>query len=370
MKLYYLSTTSFTCVDINVLHHLSTKYDITYGVIIPDKNANFSEEELTTYCSVNNIKEDFFRLKYRYRDPRTLLVYGAILWNIIRSKPDLIFVNNFDQLYFNLLLMLLSKRKTVIAMHDVVSHSGTSFAAFTAFSRTILLNKFTQFLTFSPSQAAILKKLRPNRTVHMIPLALEDFGTAIASPKKAGIIDLLFFGNIKPYKGLDILLKSINRLSQTHTSFKLTIAGRCANWEEVYEPLLEHEELVDKQIRFIANDEIPSFFANTDYLILPYKDATQSGPLMIAYNYNVPVIASNIAGFKEFIDDGKTGYLFDLNSDESIDNVLEQALLRGKSAYQTLRANVAAYKEQNLSIESTINAYDTLFNHVTESQKS
>ena len=368
MKIFYLSTTSFSCVDVNVLHHLSDKYDITYGVIIPSKNANFSKEELDDYCSVNNIKKSFFHLKHRYRDPRTILVYKKIVNNILKNRPDIIFVNNFDQIYFNILLLFLNKEKTIIAMHDVASHSGTSFNALATLSRTILYKKFKQFLTFSPFQASLLEKIKPDGNVHMIPLALEDFGEIPVSNKAPGVVNFLFFGNIKPYKGLDLLLKSISRIYKKNPSFKLTIAGRCDDWEEVYKPLIECKHLVDAHIRFIDNSEIPSFFGNTDYLILPYKDATQSGPLMIAYNYNIPSIASNIAGFREFIHDEKTGYLFDPILDESIDNVLLKVIANHEKKHSAMCSNVSIFKQENLAIEGTISAYDNLFKHVLETQ--
>jgi glycosyltransferase involved in cell wall biosynthesis len=369
MKVYYLSTTSFADCDINILHHLPMKYDITYGVLIPRKNANYSEEQLNQYCFDNNIKRNFFRLKYRYRDPRSFVVYWHIIQKILGSKSDIVLINNFDQPYFNLLSLTLNKKKTIIAIHDVISHSGTPFNKVTALSRNLLLKKFNHFLTFSNSQAELLKTLSANRNIHMIPLALKNFGHQAKSVRSNNTTNFLFFGNIKSYKGLDILLKSINRLSKKYSSFKLTIAGRCSNWNEVYEPLIENKEFISKEIRFIDNDEISSFFSSADYLILPYRDATQSGPLMIAYNYNIPVIASNIDGFKEFVDNEKTGFLFDINSDKAIDKVLESAIQRNKIAYDVLIANIAVYKQKYLAIEHTVEAYDTLFDSVIKSQK-
>jgi glycosyltransferase involved in cell wall biosynthesis len=258
----------------------------------------------------------------------------------------------------------------VIAIHDVISHSGTPFNKLTALSRRILLSKFDKFLTFSPSQANLLKNITNKRSIHMIPLALKSFGDLPQYQKNKVKTNFLFFGNIKTYKGLDILLKSINRLSEKYNSFTLTIAGRCADWIESYEPLIKNRKIVNAVIRFIDNDEIPYFFSRADYLILPYRDATQSGPLMIAYNYNIPVIASNIDGFKEFIEDKKTGFLFDPSSSESIDKVLEDAILRDEVTYNTLCTNVNHYKQNQLSVEQTAKSYGILFDTVIKTRKN
>src|SRR5690606_3556831 len=142
-------------------------------------------------------------------------------------------------------------------------------------------------LTYSKPQANILKEKYKKKEVYTIPLPLIDFGKMPIYAKDSTITTFLFFGNILHYKGLDILLNSINRLSNEYSNFKLIIAGRCADWNEIYEPLIQHKKVVSAHIGFSENEDIPAFFAQADYLVLPYRDTTQSSPLMIAYNYNI-----------------------------------------------------------------------------------
>lgn len=361
MKLYYLSTTSFADCDMNLLHHLSAKYDITYGVIIPNKNANYTEKELVNYCDNHKINFVPFYTKYRFRDLRNIKTYLYLIKSIISANYGLIYINNFDQFYLNCLLSLtLPKTKTIVGLHDVISHSGTSGSYLVQLSKRILIKSFNAFLTFSESQATIFRNRWSKKSVYTIPLILKNFGP-LATSIDHQTTNFLFFGNIKPYKGLDILLNSINRISCKYNSFTLTIAGRSSDWEKMYEPLLNSNALIKTYIRYIKNDEIPYFFSKTHYLILPYKDTTQSGPLMIAYNYNIPVIASDIDGFREFISDSSTGYLFDINNEFDLDRVLEKAINRSSDDYTIMVSNLQEYINHTLSVTTIVNKYENLF---------
>lgn len=360
MKIYYLSTTSFSDCDINLLHHMHG-VQIAYGVIFPHTNTNFTEKELSSYCDTNNIIFDSFIMKFRFRDPRVLFIYIKIIRSIISFKPDVIYINNFDQIYFNILLATaFSKSKIIIGLHDVIDHSGTSFSIIGNISKYILISKFHNFLTFSDNQANFLKLKWKNKDVKMIPLMLKNFGYSKKSTK-GEYVNFLFFGNIKRYKGLDVLLQSVNRLSFIYKNFTLTIAGRCQNWDSDYAHYVKDLNNIETHIRFIENHEIPAFFSKANYLVLPYLDATQSGPLMIAYNYNVPVIASNIDGFKEFIDGSKTGFLFDPKVSDDLDFILEKAILGGEDLYNKLSKGVSDYVNKNLAPAVIAKQYKQLF---------
>jgi glycosyltransferase involved in cell wall biosynthesis len=119
----------------------------------------------------------------------------------------------------------------------------------------------------------------------------------------------------------------------------------------VYEPLIADKSLVEKHIRFIGNDEVADFFINSHYLVLPYRDATQSGPLKIAFHYNVPVIASDISSFKEEVTHGVDGYLFRTGDVDDLKNVLLHALAKHATDYERLRASQTEYVRSKYSPE-------------------
>ena len=129
---------------------------------------------------------------------------------------------------------------------------------------------------------------------------------------------ILFFGFIRKYKGLDLLIKAFDLLDER---YQLIIAG------ESYESFDEYQRLVDaaklkKNIhvfnQYIGDDEVPAFFSAADVCILPYKSATQSGITSIAIHFDLPLIATDTGGLKEIIHHEKTGLIVSEISAEAI----------------------------------------------------
>ena len=125
---------------------------------------------------------------------------------------------------------------------------------------------------------------------------------------------LLFFGQIKEVKGLDILLESLPRVIKNHKNTILLIAGR--PWKTTFD---EYEIKIKNlgienhcfcHIRFIPDNEVPIFFGAADLVVLPYRRIYQSGVILMSMSYEKPVIASDLPGMKEVITDNITGYLF------------------------------------------------------------
>lgn len=361
MNIFYLSTSAFSDNQISILHQFKKDYRITYGVIFPNKNSNYTSEELDDYCRQHDIEFMPFNLQYRFRDPRNLAAYYKIVSVIKRRNPDVILVANFDQIYLNMLLLLLDRSKTIIAMHDVENHSRTAFERLTMLAKTVLLKHFSYFLTYSKHQAQVLKQNFKDKKVYTIPLPLIGFGPIQDRKKDENFTTFLFFGNILYYKGLDILLEAVTRLSKRYSNFKLIVAGRSNDWEEVYAPLISDQKNIETHIGFIGNDQIADYFAQADYLVLPYRDTTQSGPLMIAYNYNVPVIASDAPGFNEFFMDGVSGYQYNQSLPNHIDLVLAMAIERSNDEYYALKTRMAKLIEDKYSAQKLCTAYETMF---------
>jgi len=126
----------------------------------------------------------------------------------------------------------------------------------------------------------------------------------------------LFFGQIAPYKGLDSLISALTRLSGIREEFRLVIAGRVkrgysAYWDQIQQEIrragLEHRVL--EKIQFIAEDEIEIFFKAADLLILPYRNISQSGVPFLAYNFGLPVVATDVGSLREDIVEGETGFV-------------------------------------------------------------
>lgn len=126
---------------------------------------------------------------------------------------------------------------------------------------------------------------------------------------------MLFFGLIRDYKGLDILLDAWQRIKDK--SLKLIVAGEFYASREKYMPLVE--ALGDRVVlhdRFVPDEEVKYYFSAADAVILPYRSATQSGVTQVAYNFRVPMIVSNVGGLAEIVPDDRVGYVVAPDADE------------------------------------------------------
>ncbi|MBR0394170.1 MAG: glycosyltransferase family 4 protein [Alistipes sp.] len=133
---------------------------------------------------------------------------------------------------------------------------------------------------------------------------------------------LLFFGLIREYKGLDILLEAWQEVSRKRDDLRLIVAGEFYEDKERYEAMLEC--LGGKVIlhdRFIADSDVKYYFSVADALVLPYRTATQSGVTQIAYNFCTPMIVTEVGGLPEIVPDDKVGYVCPPTVDGVIDSI-------------------------------------------------
>lgn len=134
---------------------------------------------------------------------------------------------------------------------------------------------------------------------------------------------LLFFGYIRKYKGLDILLNAIPLLIKEIPNIKLLVVGESYDEFSFYENLVSELDLtnyVKMENRFVANEEVGKYYSVSDLVVLPYRSATQSGILNVAYGFNKPVLVTNVGGLAEFVDAKKTGIIVEPESPEAIAN--------------------------------------------------
>ncbi len=129
-------------------------------------------------------------------------------------------------------------------------------------------------------------------------------------PKEDKII--LFFGLIRHYKGLDLLLEAMADERIKNQNIKLLVAGEFYEDKTIYEELMRKHQLEDAVIlhsRFIPNEEVRYYFSAADLLTLTYRNATQSGVTQVAFHFEKPVIVTDVGGLSEIIPDGKCGYV-------------------------------------------------------------
>ncbi len=183
----------------------------------------------------------------------------------------------------------------------------------------IFFNQIDYFVTLSSSDLKILKSLMPNAKANWITESTyeKQFGklpSKTQARKELGLKSdaLLFFGFVRPYKGLKYLLQAMPQLLAQKPDLTLMIVGEF--WDDKKEYLDLIKELkIEKNLlivdRYVANDEVPAYFAAADAVVLPYVSSTESGIIQLAYGLNTPVITTAVGGNVDLIAHGKTGML-------------------------------------------------------------
>jgi glycosyltransferase involved in cell wall biosynthesis len=271
---------------------------------------------------------------------RTIHAYNPLLW---RSSSKKIVEGNYDLALIRFWLPQMgpalghvasalanTSRTRVIALVDnLYPHEARPLDRW-------LTNRFVSkpdaFVTMSKVVADQLKKISNGRPVCSSQHPLyDDYGSAIDQATarerlgiKSNVPVLLFFGFIRKYKGLDLLLKAIASELVMNHKIKVLIAGEWYEDSESYKKMARDLGLGEMLIwhdHFIAESDVAAYFSAADAVIQPYRNATQSGISALAYAYNKPLISTRVGGLSEIVEDGISGYLCDPDP-ESIRNAI------------------------------------------------
>jgi len=302
------------CYDIGLLNALSKRGIQSFTF------SNFNDKNF-----INVAQFDYF-FKRKRSIPITILNYVYAHFKALakckRERIPWIILHVFSATskdYFSFLLAKLFKIKVIGIIHDVSSLTGEdkSFFRSQIYSLSDVLvvhneaSKKSIESDLDNERRKKLLKIPHGNFIEFISKQTLDItfhGSLIFNPNYKY---LLFFGQIKKVKGLDILLRAIPLLPE---KFKIIIAGKPHRDDfSYYENIIKELNISDrviKIIRFITDEERDFLFKKCDALILPYRKIFQSGVLMLAMSYGLPVIASDLTANKEIIEDGKNGILF------------------------------------------------------------
>jgi len=240
---------------------------------------------------------------------------------IARKKPDLLIFKYWLPFFgpcFGTISMLVRRwtgAKVLFICDNIVPHEKRpGDRPFTRFAFRFV----DFFIVQSKGVENDLRLFQPNARYKLVPHPVyELFGTGISKAearRKLGLTDervILFFGYIRRYKGLHTLLDAMPKILG-RLKVKLLVVGEFYDDEQKYREQITANGLqgaVQVISDYVPNDQVGSYFCACDVVVLPYVSATQSGIVQIAYQFDKPVIATNVGGLTEVVIDGKTGFI-------------------------------------------------------------
>lgn len=270
----------------------------------------------TQYVTENDLADAI--PNQRILDSLNPLSYLRAAHKIKSVHPDLL-LTRFWLPFFGPSLGTVARRlrcNKIAILDNVIPHEGRlGDRALTKY----FLNAFDGFVVMSSEVEEDLNTFRPEapRIFHRHP-PYDHFPDPIdkqSAREKLGIKQgqkvLLFFGFIRSYKGLDLLIDALKELSEDYV---LLIAGECYGDFTPYEEQIARNGLKDRVIihnRYIDDDEVPLFYCASDLSMLTYKNATQSGVVSISYHYKLPVLVTDVGGLREVVEPFNSGIVVD-----------------------------------------------------------
>lgn len=230
-------------------------------------------------------------------------------------------------LFLLMALRILSKGERILVCHNVDPHER--FPGDRLLSKMIF-NRVQTLIVHSGQEKDKLERCVNNKRILKLFHPVYPFSGEGPDHDSlfSGSPRLLFFGSLRPYKGVDLLLEALAKVRDRGIHVNLTIAGEPfdeRDTENIHRliSVLGLRENVFLELRYIPDSEVSGFFSSCDALVLPYRHATASGPLMIAYHFGIPVLSTRVGALAEMIVEGKSGYLCEPTPD-SIAFVIEK----------------------------------------------
>jgi len=174
-----------------------------------------------------------------------------------------------------------------------------------------------RFVTMSEKVNKDLKTFTQKPSINIVHPIYDNFGDIVSKEEARKYLDLpvnekiiLFFGFIRKYKGLDLLLEAMNDIRIKEANIKLLIAGEFYDNKEEYETIISKYNLAKSlylRTQFIDNSEVKYYVGAADFVIQPYKHATQSGVTPLAYHFEKPMLVTNVGGLADLVPHLKVG---------------------------------------------------------------
>lgn len=307
------------------------------------------------------------RLEIRWLTwPRQRDLFGSVpfitrLASQIRQwKPDLVHILMSNYIWTDLLLTLLKGVPILTTVHDVRLHLGDlAPERIPGFFTDRIVNRSDGILTHGDGlcrDAAKKWSLPPERCFVLPHVPLWRY-REVADEKgftkpNDGVFRVLFFGRICEYKGLRYLLKAIPLLQKSVSRLRIIIAGSGDNLAHCRD-LISNQPNVEMHDRFVSIPDAARLFSDADLLALPYTEASQSGVLMLAMTFGLPVVASDVGELGNTVKETGMGLLVPPRNEvalaEAMTEIARNADLRSTLSKNAVSAAAGPFSRKTIS---------------------
>jgi glycosyltransferase involved in cell wall biosynthesis len=309
-------------------------------------------------CDRERIRKEFRNLSYEI-DSTNPFSWLRTAEDVSRFKPDVVilpwWVTYWVPMYLYLLHALRKKGIRVIFLCiNVFEHEDNPVKNFLT---RLVLGRVDALIVHSEQEKNEIRSFNPKAHVksHLLPLFEYPVEQTV---RQYQTLHLLFFGFVRPYKGLDILLRAVGILRSQRIALK--VVGEFWHDKNDYLRLVEELNIADKvEIidQYVPDHEMGNYFAEADLVVLPYRKTKTSGIIATAYGFGKPVLATNVGGFHEVVKDGYTGKIVAPSDPQAIANGIMWFLDRRQVNFT---ANIAEFAAQRMSWSSLVDMIEKI----------
>jgi D-inositol-3-phosphate glycosyltransferase len=296
---------------------------------------------------------------------------------VINEKPNYVIIRYWHP-YFAVCLSLIAKlirKKSIFIIAWIDNINPHESIPLQKFLTSYFIKSCDAFVVMSKSvKCDLLKYNHTLKNILVCPHPIyNNFGKSIPkidARKNLGLSNttlnnneskyILFFGLIRNYKGLLILLDALAEKNISKLDVKLIIAGEFYDSKEKYCEKINNLGISDRVVLhdfYINNNDVVNYFCASDIVVQPYLAATQSGVSMIAYNFNRPLLLTNVGGLAEYVDHKKNGYLVSPNP-KAISSAIEDFYLHNR---EKPFSDSIKKKKDNYSWKNLAKTFDSLY---------
>lgn len=328
MKIAYISYLPLADVDFSYLHEAQKVMDITCFLFVNPRHIKRSVIHIGDILKTTGIYEsdvfpelgvyegflDLKKIKVvnvaetKHWEFSALKLMNSLVtqW---RKEYDLIHMTTLPHFYEFPLFRI--KEKVVLSVHDPFPHSGQSLKSkvISDSARWLYFKLFKNLLIFNDAQKKEFIEHYGLKNKNIIVSRLSSY-TCLrpVAPSETTVKDdnyILFAGRITKYKGLQYLLPAFVKIHDTYPDVRLIVAG--SGEFSFDDSLYRNLDYIEFRHRFIPDTELIDLIKHCKFMVCPYTDATQSGVIMSAFAFNKPVLATNVGGLPEMVEDGVFG---------------------------------------------------------------